>query len=64
MNKRYRNNWGGRTTLNRCGGKPVYDKKTAITAKNKRWKDDHVKLRVYNCHRCGGWHLTSKEKYE
>ena len=41
-------------------GKVCYDKKTAITAANKRFKDDHKKLRIYECPDCGYWHLTSK----
>jgi len=50
---------GKRTKIRRCGGKPCFDKKTAITAKNKRFKDGHVVLRVYNCPECNTWHLTS-----
>lgn len=42
-----------------CNGKVGYDKKGAMTAKNKRWGDDHVKLRIYNCNMCNRWHLTS-----
>lgn len=40
-------------------GKPIYDKKTAITAKNKRYRDAHEKLRIYHCPECNGWHLSS-----
>lgn len=40
-------------------GKVKYDKKGAITAKNKRYKDSHIKLREYACDDCNGWHLTS-----
>ena len=40
-------------------GKIGYEKKGAITAKNKRWRDEHEKLRVYQCH--GKlWHLSSR----
>ena len=49
--------------INRCeesGGKPMYDKKTAVTAKNKRWREDHIKLREYHCPDCNWWHLTSR----
>lgn len=42
-----------------CQGKRAYDKKGAQTAKNKRWKEDHVKLRVYQCELEDHWHLTS-----
>ena len=40
-------------------GKIGYDKKGAITAKNKRWHDEHEKLRVYQCHG-KFWHLSSR----
>ena len=48
--------------LERCylSDKPCYDKKGAQTAKNKRWKEDHIELRIYPCK--GHWHLTSKIK--
>lgn len=42
-----------------CAGKRSYDKKTATTAKNYRWNQDHVELRIYNCFTCSHWHLTS-----
>lgn len=38
--------------------KMSYDKKGAITAKNKRYHEDHIKLREYYCGRCNAWHLT------
>jgi len=40
-------------------GKPCYDKRAAISARNKRWKDDRIRLRVYPCPICNKWHLTS-----
>ena len=43
-----------------CNGKPCYDKKSAMSAKNKRFKEDHIKLRIYHCDECNHWHLTSK----
>lgn len=43
-----------------CRGKNVYDKRGAETVRNRRWEEDHVRLRIYNCPRCGGWHVTSK----
>lgn len=46
------------TPIRYCKGKPMYDKKTARTAVNKRFKDDHVRLRIYHCNRCNFWHLT------
>ena len=39
-------------------GKPCYDKKGAITAKNARMKNDHMKLREYHCDDCNCWHLS------
>lgn len=38
-------------------GKPCYDKKGAITAMNKRWREDRVRLTIYPHH--NHWHLTS-----
>ena len=40
-------------------GKMTFDKRGAQTAANKRFEEDHVKLRIYPCG-CGGWHLTSR----
>lgn len=42
-----------------CGGKRIYDKKGALTAKNKRWREDRVLLRIYECD-YSHWHLTSQ----
>ena len=50
---------GEPTKLRYCKDKPCYDKKAAISVINKRWKDDHVKLRAYQCH--DHWHITHKE---
>jgi DNA-directed RNA polymerase subunit RPC12/RpoP len=44
----------------RCKGKMMYDKKTALTAKNQRYKESHMKLREYHCPDCNHWHLTSR----
>lgn len=44
----------------RYSGKVRFDKRGAVTAKNARYKQAHVKLRVYVCPDCGGWHLTHK----
>lgn len=40
--------------------KVKYDKRGAVTAKNARMHQDHVRLRIYPCPNCGGWHLTHK----
>lgn len=54
-----------RSNMRWCKGKPQYDKKSAISAKNKRFRQDHTELRVYHCPSCNFWHLTSQlEKYE
>lgn len=55
------NGWGRPLVQKRCftSGKISFDKKGAQTAANKRWAEDHVQLRIYEC-RCGGWHLTSR----
>lgn len=37
-------------------GKKAYDKKGAITARNIRYKQDHILLRIYPCKE--HWHLT------
>lgn len=43
-----------------CDGKCAYDKKGAITARNLRYRQDHVELRIYECNDNGysHWHLT------
>lgn len=46
-----------------CFGKSCYDKKGAITAKNKCWRERHIALRVYHHEECGYWHLTSEDPY-
>lgn len=43
-----------------CNGKRAYDKKTAITACNKRFKEDHTILRIYECEYGPHWHLTKQ----
>lgn len=39
-------------------GKPCYDKKSAITAKNSSRRKRGVELREYHCPDCNWWHLT------
>ena len=55
---------GSKQPRDRCEktGKVKFDKKNAQTAKNKRYNEDHVGLRIYPCPFCDGWHLTSQEK--
>lgn len=48
------------TVIEYCNGKVIYDKRGAVTAKNRRYKEDRVQLRVYECPWCKGWHLTSR----
>ncbi len=51
-------------SMNYCEcGKPIYDKKTAQTAANKRMRDSHKLLRIYHCDLSNGWHLTSLIKH-
>lgn len=38
--------------------KQAYDKKGAITACNKRYREDHTLLRIYPCG--NHWHLTKQ----
>lgn len=45
-----------------CGGKRAYDKKGAVTARNKRYEDEHVELRMYECG--DHWHLTKQMRGE
>ena len=40
-------------------GKPMYSKRAAQEAKNRRWERGHVALRVYLCWDCNMHHLTS-----
>lgn len=47
----------------RCRGKVIYDKKGATTAKNKRFHDDHIALRIYPCEVGNHWHLTSQQPF-
>jgi len=50
--------------VGRCRGKKIYDKKGAISARNKRWREDRVPLRIYEClASCGGWHLTHEDPF-
>lgn len=39
-------------------GKPCYDKRAATTAANLRYKEAHIRLRIYPCPDCNWWHLT------
>ena len=41
-------------------GKVCFDKKSAATAKNSRYHEDHTELRIYPCNHCSAWHLTSQ----
>ena len=40
-------------------GKVKFDKRGAQTARNKRFEEAHIKLRIYHCPECNWWHLTS-----
>lgn len=49
-----------RAKLQYCNGKPCYDKRSAVTAANKRFRENHTKLRIYQCDQGDHWHLTHK----
>ena len=49
------------TPVSYCNGKTSYDKRAAISAANKRYKDSHIRLRVYQCPDGDHFHLTHKE---
>jgi hypothetical protein len=51
---------GVRADVSFCGKKVKFDKKAAVSAANLRWEEDHMRLRIYPCHKCGGWHLTKQ----
>lgn len=42
----------------RASGKVCFDKRGAVTAANARYREAHVKLRIYPCEDCSKWHLT------
>lgn len=46
-----------------CNGKTCYDKRGAISAANKRYKNSHIKLRVYQCPDGDHFHLTHIQKH-
>ena len=49
-----------------CGNKKTYDKKTALTVRNRRLREGVEWLRAYHCPKCNFWHLThgkSKRRY-
>lgn len=41
-----------------CQGKPMYDKRGATSAANKRYHQDHIRLRIYQ--HGNHWHLTKQ----
>lgn len=53
--------WGTRSPKRECHvtGKTMFDKRGAQTARNRRFEEARVELRIYQCHYCKGWHLTS-----
>lgn len=42
-------------------GKNCYDKRGAETVRNKRWKEDRVRLRLYPCPACRTWHVSEDD---
>jgi len=45
-------------------GKRSYDKRTAVTAMNKRFAEDRQELRMYECEHGDHWHLTKQMRRE
>ena len=43
--------------------KEKFDKKSAQTALNHCKKEHRNEKRIYECNKCGWWHLTSDEEY-
>lgn len=43
--------------------KICYDKRGAISEKNRRYKQVKLELRAYWCDRCNFWHLTKNINY-
>ena len=41
-----------------CGNKVIYDEHGANAKVNAIWKEGRGKMRVYQCPRCMGYHLT------
>jgi hypothetical protein len=54
--------WGVKQPKEICPawGKVMFDKKDAVTAKNKFWNDEHLELRIYFCPDCAKFHLTKQ----
>lgn len=52
-----------RPDIKRCNGKVIYDKKGAVSAKNRRYNEDHVALRIYECPGNRHWHLTHTDPF-
>lgn len=51
-------NWQSEDQVLYCNDKRAYTKKGAITAANKRFKEAHEVLRIYECDIAPHWHLT------
>jgi hypothetical protein len=50
-----------------CGAKRIYSKRAAHESRNRALRRRHNRpdfLRVYNCPRCNGWHLTHLTREE
>lgn len=49
-----------RPPIHRCtvSGKICYSKKICETTANRKWKEDGIELRVYQCPDCNFFHLT------
>lgn len=47
-----------------CFGKMSYTKRGALSVCKKRYKESHVKLRIYECDKEDHWHLTHQLKFD
>jgi hypothetical protein len=50
-----------RRKKSRCGKRVYYSLDEATKVVLRAWREQKLPLRTYFCHRCGGYHLTSKE---
>ena len=47
-----------------CSGKRSYTKRGALSVCKKRYKENHVELRVYECDKGDHWHVTKQLRFD